>query len=68
MRVLQKKGAQKTKRFGVKLPISLAEKIEVLDKKVKEKGFVVDWSEPCIEVLNRMVSAVEADLSEAETT
>ncbi|WP_124515240.1 hypothetical protein [Acidovorax sp. FJL06] len=64
MKVLKAKGARSFRKFGVKLPIALVEKIEELDAKVKENGFQVDWSEPCVEALQRYVSAVEADLKE----
>jgi len=64
MKVLKAKGARSFRKYGVKLPIQLVEKIEELDKQVKEKGYQVDWSEPCIEALQRFVSQVEADLKE----
>ena len=51
MKVLKAKGARSSRRFGVKLPIPLMEKIEELDAQVKEKGYQVDWSEPCVEAL-----------------
>ena len=65
MKVLKVKGAKTTRRFGVKLPLELAEKIDSLDKEVKEKGFQVDWSAPAIEALSKFATAVEADLKEA---
>lgn len=64
MQVLKPKGAQKFKKFGVKLPISLHEKIAKLTEEVKEKGYQVDFSEPCIEALTQFVKHVEADLKE----
>lgn len=64
MKVLKAKGARSYKKFGVKLPISLLEKIEKLDAQVKESGYQVDWSEPCVEALERFVSQVEGDLKE----
>ena len=64
MKVLKAKCARSFLKFGVKLPIPLIEKIEELDAQVKEKGYQVDWSEPCVEALQRFVSSVEADLKE----
>lgn len=64
MRVLKQKGARSVKKFGVKIPLELAERIEKLEAEVKEKGYQVDWSEPCAEVLAKLASAVEADLAE----
>lgn len=64
MQVLKPKGAQKFKKFGVKLPISMHEKIVKLTEEVKLKGYQVDFSEPCIEALTQFIKQVEADLKE----
>ncbi|WP_139093527.1 hypothetical protein [Delftia sp. JD2] len=64
MKVLKAKGARSARKFGVKLPVQMVEKIEELDAQVKEKGYQVDWSEPCVEALQRFISQVESDLKE----
>lgn len=64
MQVLKAKGARNFKKFGVKVPVQLFEKIEKLTAEVKEKGYQVDFSEPCIEALERFIKQVEADLRE----
>lgn len=64
MKVLKAKGARSYRKYGVKLPVTLVEKLEELDAQVKEKGYQVDWSEPCIEALQRFISQVESDLKE----
>lgn len=64
MKVLKTKGARSFKKYGVKVPIQLFEKIESLDAQVKEKGYQVDWSEPVVEALERFINQVESDLKE----
>lgn len=64
MKVLKAKGARSFKKYGVKVPIQLFEKIEKLDAQVKEQGYQVDWSEPVIEALERFINQVESDLKE----
>jgi hypothetical protein len=64
MKVLKAKGSRSFRKFGVKMPIPLIEKIAELEAQVKEKGYQVDWSEPCVEALTRFVSQVESDLKE----
>lgn len=66
MRVLKAKGTRSAKKFGVKIPMELAQKIESLDKEVKDKGYQIDWSEPCVEVLTKLAQAVEADLKDID--
>ncbi len=67
MKVLKAKGARSFKKYGVKVPIQLFEKIEKLDAQVKEQGYQVDWSEPVIEALERFINQVESDLKEIPT-
>ena len=64
MKVLQQKGVRKAKRFGVKIPMNLAEKIAALDEQVKAAGYQVDWSAPAAKALSDLAEAVEKDLSE----
>lgn len=67
MRVLKIKGAKNYRRFSVKVPAALLDKIEALDAEIKNKGFVYDWSESCVEALKDAVAAVEKDLRESES-
>ena len=67
MKVLKVKGAKSARRFSVKLPVELADRVDALDAEVKEKGFIVDWSAVCAEALEKLAAAVEADLKEAES-
>ena len=64
MQVLKAKGAKNFKRFGVKIPVNLFKKIETITEEVKAKGFQIDFSEPCIEALERFIKQAEADLKE----
>lgn len=64
MKVLQQKGVRKAKRFGVKIPMNLAERIAELDDQVKLAGYQVDWSAPAAKALAELADAVEKDLSE----
>lgn len=63
MKVLKAKGTRSFRKFGVGNSQSLIEKIEELDAQVKAKGYQVDWSEPCIEALQRFALSVD-DLKE----
>ncbi len=68
MKYIQPKDGKKLKKLSIKVPAALAVKIEMLEHKVGDAGFNVDWDEPVVEVLEKLANGVEKELKELVAT